>query len=661
MSRERAAVSLPRKSVIIGTAGHIDHGKSSLVEALTGTHPDRLAEERRRGITIDLGFAHLDMEHAGHALQLGFVDVPGHERFVRNMLAGVGGIDLVLLVIAADESIKPQTREHFEICRLLGLRNGLVVLTKSDLVETDLVDLVKLEAEEFVRGSFLEGAPIVPVSVRTGAGLEALRAELARLAASVARRSPEAPMRLPIDRVFPVKGFGAVVTGTLVQGRVRREDEVELFGAGTGAQGPVEGRRLRVRGLQVHGATVGAAQAGQRTAVNLGGIETQELRRGMVLTEAGIFRSSSRLDVELTLLPAAPVLKHRSRVHLHLFSAEMVATVLLLDKNPLPPGERAMAQLLLAEPVVAAPGDRFIIRQFSPLMTMGGGRVMESRPARHRPLDYAAAVEFLRRFDAANPEERILLLSERAGAAGIETTELSAALALRPSDLQPVLRRLQQQKKIVLAGSAPRLCLIEAAARQWQAQIRAQLTAFHAEQPLLPGIALEDLRGRLSPDRRTECPAPVFRLLIERLQQQGVVEPFEERIRLAGRQVTLSQEETEARERIEAAFRSAGLQAPSVKEVLPSTGVDAARAQRILSLLLRERVLVRINDELILHQEALETLKQLLAVRKQQSPRMNVAAFKEMTGVSRKYAIPLLEHLDRLRLTRRVGDERIIV
>lgn len=661
MPGERTATHPPRKPVIIGTAGHIDHGKSSLVEALTGTHPDRLDEERRRGITIDLGFAHLEAEHAGQSLQLGFVDVPGHERFVRNMLAGVGGIDLVLLVIAADESLKPQTREHFDICRLLGVCRGLVVLTKSDLVDADLLDLVRLEAEEFVRGSFLEGAPILPVSVRTGAGLEALKTELARLAAGAARRDAAAPMRLPIDRVFQVKGFGAVVTGTLVQGRLRREDEAELFGAAPGAQGPMESRRLRVRGLQVHGAAVETAQAGQRTAVNLGGIETHDLRRGMVLTEANVFRSSARLDVELALLPGAPVLKHRSRVHLHWFSAEMVATVLLLDKNPLPPGESAMAQLLLAEPVVAAPGDRFIIRQFSPLVTMGGGRVLESRPPRHRPLDYAAAVEFLRRFDAAGTEEKLLLLAERAGLAGIDTKELSAGLALRPGDLQPVLNRLQQQQKLVVAGSSPRYCLTEAAARQWEAQIRAKLTAFHAEQPLLPGLALDDLRGRLAPDRRTECPPAVYRLLIERLQRQGVVEPFEERIRLAGRQVTLSREETEARERIEAAFRSAGLQTPSVKEVLPSTGVDAARAQRILSLLLRERVLVRVNDELILHQQALETLTQMLAARKQQSPRMTVAAFKEMTGVSRKYAIPLLEHLDRLRLTRRVGDERIIV
>lgn len=655
-----ATEQTPRKPVIIGTAGHIDHGKSSLVEALTGTHPDRLEEERRRGITIDLGFAHLDAEHAGQPLQLGFVDVPGHERFVRNMLAGIGGIDLVLLVIAADESIKPQTREHFEICRLLGVRGGLVVLTKCDLVDADLAGLVRLEAEELVRGSFLEGAPILPVSVRTGEGLEKLRAELARLAAGVAVRNAAAPMRLPVDRVFPVKGFGAVVTGTLVQGRLRREDDVALFGAG-GAQGPVEGRRLRVRGLQVHGAAVEAAHAGQRTAANLGGIETHELRRGMMLTEVNIFRSSSRLDVELTLLPGAPPLKHRSRVHLHWYSAEMVATVLLLEGNPLPPGERATAQLLLAEPVVAAPGDRFIIRQFSPLVTMGGGRVIESRPPRHRPLNYATAAEFLRRFDAADEQGKAILLTERAGKIGLDTEELSAALALRPNELQSVLNRLQQQKKLVLAGNSPRLCLTEATAQQWEAQIRESLTAFHKEQPLLPGIALEELRGRVSPDRRSECPPAVFRLLIDRLQRQGVVEPFEERIRLAGRQVTLSREETEARERIEAAFRTAGLQTPSVKEVLPSTGVDSTRAQRILSLLLRERVLVRINDELILHQQALETLKQMLAAHKRQSPRMNVAAFKEMTGVSRKYAIPLLEHLDRLRLTRRVGDERIIV
>ena len=362
------------KSVIIGTAGHIDHGKTALVKALTGIDADRLEEEKRRGITIDIGFAHLDLSLPdGETLRLGFVDVPGHERFVRNMLAGVGGIDLVLLVIAADESIKPQTREHFDICRLLAVHRGIAVLTKADLVDRETLDVVRLEVEEFLRNSFLDSAhsEVVAVSALSGAGLDELRQAIVRVAAQVPSKDSAALARLPIDRVFTMKGFGVVVTGTLLSGTVRKEDELEVFPAG---------RRVRVRGVQVHGQPAAQAAAGQRTALNLAGVTMQELARGMVLSPPATFHAASRLDVSLTLLPSARPLKDRARVHLHAHTFEDIATVSLFGKKQLSPGETGFARLRLAEPTLLLPGDRFIIRQFSPVVTVGGGVVLDATP-----------------------------------------------------------------------------------------------------------------------------------------------------------------------------------------------------------------------------------------------------------------------------------------
>ena len=355
------------KNIIVGTAGHIDHGKTALVKALTGIDADRLEEEKRRGITIDLGFAHLELTPA---LRLGFVDVPGHERFIKNMLAGVGGIDLLLFVVAADESIKPQTREHFDICRLLGIPRGIIALTKADLVDDDILGLVRLEVEEMVAGSFLEGAPVVPVSSVTGAGLDDLRRELTRVATEVGEKNAAGYFRLPIDRVFSVKGFGTVATGTLISGSVAKEQEVEVYPGG---------RRLRVRGVQVHGSTAGRARAGQRTAVNLADIEPAELARGDVLSEPGRFRAVKQIDCRLDLLASAKPLKHRAPVHFHSGTAEIEAEVRMLEGTAaMRPGSAAYVRLILRDAALLVPGDRFIIRMFSPVVTIGGGVVVDT-------------------------------------------------------------------------------------------------------------------------------------------------------------------------------------------------------------------------------------------------------------------------------------------
>ncbi|MFZ0801531.1 MAG: selenocysteine-specific translation elongation factor, partial [Terriglobales bacterium] len=362
------------KSVIVGTAGHIDHGKTALVKALTGIDADRLEEEKRRGITIDIGFAHLELPTpGGETLRLGFVDVPGHERFVRNMLAGIGGIDLVLLVIAADESIKPQTREHFDICRLLSVRRGITVLTKSDLVDPETLDVVRLEVEDFLRGTFLDPslAPIVPVSSLTGAGMGDLKHALVRVASEVPARDSTSLARLPIDRVFSIKGFGTVVTGTLISGAIHKEADLEVF---------PKGKAVRVRGIQVHGASSDEARAGQRTALNLAGATTQELARGMTLAPPATFHATLRVDVQLSLLASAKPLKDRARVHFHSYTSETIATVVLYGKKQVAPGETALAQLRLSDSTLLLPADRFILRKFSPVITIGGGVVLENAP-----------------------------------------------------------------------------------------------------------------------------------------------------------------------------------------------------------------------------------------------------------------------------------------
>jgi selenocysteine-specific elongation factor len=637
------------KYVIVGTAGHIDHGKSALVRALTGIDPDRLEEEKRRGITIDLGFAHLDL---GDDLKLGFIDVPGHERFVKNMLAGVGGIDLVLLVVAADESIKPQTREHFDICKLLGIRKGVVALTKSDLVEREILDLVKLEVQDFVAGSFLEGAPIVAVSARTGEGLEALKTELRRLSLKVPARPADLPFRLPIDRAFVMKGFGAVVTGTLVAGRIEKEAVVEIF--------PL-GRRVRVRGIEVHNSPTEVAVVGQRTALNLVGVEARELARGMVLASPGLFEATTRLDCALTLLPGARPLKNRAKVHFHCWTAEMPAEVILLEARELKPGERGYAQLRLAEPGLFLPGDRFIIRQFSPVTTIGGGIILDNLPRKHRSVD-PRLKRFLETMEQGDPEARLLLLTQESGE--FPYSSISARTGWQPSEVLRVARLLEGKKRLMILGQPPSLFVTAERFQTIGQRVIHELERFHAANPLVAGLPKEELRARPGAGEAAVAffpSAAVFNAVLQALSSQGRVEVKGESVRLVGRGIQLSPEESSAKEQISGAFEKAGLAVPSAGEVLGALPIDRARAEKILHILLKEKALVKVSEDLIFHPSALEKLRQVLAQHKARSNRIGVPAFKEITGLSRKYAIPLLEYLDRERVTRREGDERIIL
>jgi selenocysteine-specific elongation factor len=649
------------KSIIVGTAGHIDHGKTTLVKALTGIDADRLEEEKRRGITIDLGFAHMDLPAGdGTTLRLGFVDVPGHERFVRNMLAGVGGIDLVLLVIAADEAIKPQTREHFDILQLVGVQRGITVLTKSDAVDAETLDVVRLEVEEFLRGTFLDkpspdksgpdksgpdrsgsdrSGSIIAVSSLTGAGLNDLKQALVAAVAEVRPRDSRAIARLPIDRVFTMKGFGTVATGTLVAGTIRREDELEVFPTG---------RRVRVRGVQVHGQTADTAVAGQRTALNLAGASTEDLSRGMTLAPPATFETTRRADVQLRLLPSAPrPLKDRARVHFHSYTMETVAEILLHETKQIAPGKEAFARLKLPEAVLLLPGDRFIIRQFSPVITIGGGVVLDSSTI-PRVRDHGDFLEILASGDAA------AILKARIARRrhdGISRSKLTAETGWMSSVIDAQLAQTVKTGGVVRTGD---LFLHSPALEGLKSQVVTAIGDFHRKNPLVSGISKEELRAQV------QAGPEVFEAVAAMLVRDKKLEVAGDLVRLPGQGVVMKDEEAESKKRIEDAFAAAGLKVPALSEVLAGLKVDRVRGQKIVTLLLRDKILIKVSDELVFHKAALEGLRKQVAAYKVKSAKIDVAQFKEMTGVTRKYAIPLLEYLDRERVTKRVGDAREI-
>jgi selenocysteine-specific elongation factor len=629
------------KSVIVGTAGHIDHGKTALVKALTGIDADRLEEEKRRGITIDIGFAHLELaSQEGNTLRLGFIDVPGHERFVRNMLAGIGGIDLVVLVIAADESIKPQTREHFDICRLLSVRRGITVLTKSDLVDPETLEVVRLEVEEFLRGSFLgPPSPIIPVSSLTGAGLDRLKQELAKAAAEVPPRDSNALSRLPIDRVFTMKGFGTVVTGTLISGTIRKEEELEVF---------PHGQRIRVRGLQVHGQPADYALAGQRTALNLASVTKSDLSRGMMLAPPETFRPTSRVDVKLSLLSSVKPLKDRARVHLHAYTSETIATVVLYSKKLLAPSEDAFAQLRLAESTLLLPGDRFIIRQFSPLVTIGGGVVLDAAPLPRQP----AQETFLKVMDSGDAQTILRARIARRQHEGLSLSQLIAETGWTKQVIETHLAQPIRQGHVLRLGD---LVVHTAAIEGLKLFIASVVADFHKTHPLVRGIGKEELREQV------RASTTIFTAVIDLLVHEKKLEIDGDLVHLPGRGVVMKDEEAQSKKIIEMAFASAGLKVPALKDVLRGLKVDKTRAQKIVTLLLRDKILIKISEDLVFHSVALDDLRRRMAEEKEKSPRIDIARFKDLTGVTRKYAIPLLEYLDREHVTKRAGDERVIL
>lgn len=649
VSPVRLEQAVTMRSIIVGTAGHIDHGKSSLVQALTGKDPDRLPEEKKRGITIDLGFADLDLGD----VRVGFVDVPGHERFVKNMLAGVHGIDLVALVIAADEGVMPQTREHFDICRLLGVQHGLVVITKTDLVEAELLSLVNAEVDELVAGSFLQDAPIVLVSARTGAGLEQFRSALREVAAKVPARSSEFVTRLPIDRAFTMKGFGTVVTGTLASGQIWEADELELLPAG---------HRVRARGVQVHGDAVDHAETGQRTAVNLAGIDIADVERGMVLAKSGRLRPVQIIDVDLKMLPdAARPIRTRSRVRLHIGSAEVLARVRVLnDAGEIAPGASDFGQLRLESSVTVLNGDRFIIRSYSPAQTIAGGLVLDPFATKHRGRELAETRERLRSLRDSDAAVRFTAFVEAAGDVGLTPEDLAARFGWTDD----VLVRVASQTKeagVIVEGNG--VFLSRKTIDRLSRMVIDEVKKHHQREPLARGLPRETLRERLF----AHTPVEVFRFVIACLERDALLASEKDLVRAVEHTLDLSSSDKQLRDKIIEVYEQSGLEAPSWDQALQQAAVPAAQrshARKLLQLLVDEGKLVRVHGEMFFPFSALNRLKQLLlkhAAEHEPDRLIDVAAFKELAGISRKYAIPLLEYFDRERVTQRAGDKRIIL
>jgi selenocysteine-specific elongation factor len=634
------------RSVVIGTAGHIDHGKSTLVRALTGTDPDRLKEEKARGITIDLGFAHAEIG----GFTVAFVDVPGHERFVKNMLAGAGGIDAVLLVIAADESVMPQTREHFAICRLLQIPAGVIALTKADLVDADTLALVTLEARELVAGSPLASADIIPVSAKTGAGLDELRGALAHIAAQVPERGGTGIPRLPVDRVFSMRGFGTVVTGTLTSGSIHADQELMTLPAA---------RRVKVRGIQVHGAQRGEAAAGRRVAVNLGGVDVSDLQRGDTLTVDGVLEATRRFDATIELLSDAPSLKHGARVRVHHGTTELLGRVALAarvdepaEAHALAPGASAFARVRLERPAVITRGDRFIVRAYSPPATIGGGRVLDPLPAR-TPIRTPAGRARFARLNGPTPDAVQVFVDERGGA-GLSLDAIGRRAGLTRGQAAAVASALVADGRAVQIGSS---LFSTPLVRALEERLLASVEEHHRAAPMSEGLPREEARERVFGRAATE----LFDEVLVRLTNAGKL-VARDRLSLPGRGPSLSAEEEQAGAALDRAFLEAGLTPPDLASVAAAHAIPAALADRMSRHLQRQKRLVKL-ETVLFHADALAQLKRDVLAGKQSgnAARVDVAAFKERYGISRKYAIPLLEWLDRERVTRRVGDTRVIL
>ncbi len=631
---------------IVGTAGHIDHGKTALVRALTGVETDRLQEEKERGITIDLGFAPLDL---GRGQAVGMVDVPGHERFVRNMLAGAGGIDVVMLVVAADESVKPQTREHFHICRLLGVQAGVIALTKIDVAEPDLLEIVHEEIKDLVNGTFLQDAEMVPCSALTGEGVEEVRMALARcLEALPPPRRPDF-VRLPVDRAFTMRGFGTVITGTMLSGRLTPGSELILW--------PDE-ERLRVRRVEIHGREVEEAEAGQRTALNLASSARRTPARGDLLATPGRLQAGRLLDVRLDLLASCrDGLKDQSRIRFHMGTADVEARVRLLGREPvLGAGTSGMAQISLASPLAATPGDRFIVRRPSPALTLGGGHVVDPSPRRHRRRNLELG-DRLDELDRAAGGRRLMHLLEEAAEAGLTRGALVIRTGLSPEVVDKELGSLAAKDAVVLDQGAEGWVLAAAGARQVSQAILQVLADFHQASPLSPGISLEELRRRGAP----RTPASLTEQVLTRLQSSGKIRVEGRRAALAAHEVQLDAAEEAMLEEVVEAARQAGLDPPDPLVLLAARNVDPRRAEALVMVLRERATLLRISDGLLVHHLVYEDLKSLLARRREEDPLFDVSWFKEATGTSRRIAIPLLEYLDADRVTTRRGNQRYIM
>jgi selenocysteine-specific elongation factor len=630
------------KHLIIGTAGHVDHGKTALIRALTGAETDRLKEEQERGMSIDLGFASFRLPSGRLA---GVIDVPGHERFLKNMLAGAGGIDLVILVIAADEGVMPQTREHLEILQLLHTKKGVVALTKADMVDEEWLELVQDEVRTALRGTFLRDAPLIPVSSITGQGIPELTATLDQMAEEVETRPVVGPWRLPVDRAFTVGGFGTVVTGTLMSGTVRVGDRAEILPAGL---------ETRVRGIQTHGQSAPEAEAGTRVALNLAGVGLEGVERGDVAGAPGALTPTVSLDARLDVLESCPrEVKNRTRVRLYLGSAELLARLQLLDAEVLTPGSSGLVQLRLETPTACAKGDRYVLRFYSPMNTIGGGVVLEPHAPKHRRFD-AAVLENLAVKEQGTPSELLEEAIQRGGLTPATPARVAQQLGMPIEEARSLIEELKSQGRLI--GTDGEAVVHSHRIEAAEGQLLQALREFHSAQPLRVGMSREELRSRLS--RAME--AKGFGLVLGRLQQVGRVELLEGRVRLAGHQPQYTPEQARVAAVFESALQETPAAPPGYEEIVQSQRLPAAAAREVWEALIDAGTVVRVAEGVFFHQRALDRVKETVRAHLTEREKMTASEFRDLIGSSRKYAVPLLEWLDQARVTRRVGDERIL-
>ena len=631
------------KHLILGTAGHVDHGKTSLIKALTGIDTDRLKEEKERGITIELGFASMLLPGG---TKIGIVDVPGHEKFVKNMVAGAGGIDLVALVIAADEGIMPQTREHLEICTLLGIQTGLVALTKTDLVDKEWLDLVSEDIREFLKSTFLKEAPIVPVSAVTGSGLPEFVSTLDKIISGIDKESDSGHFRLPVDRVFTMKGFGTVVTGTLISGRVSTGDTVEVLPGKFTA---------KIRGIQVHNEPAEHAEAGQRTAINLQGVEREAIERGNLLAHPGIFEPTLRIDAAFELLPSAPrKLKTRSPVRFHSGTMEIMSRIILLDRDELLPGESAFVQIVFETPGVNMSGDRFVVRSYSPVRTIGGGTVLDPLPRKHKRFvqDTLGQMETLLK----GPNmDRVPVMIERGGLTGVSFNQISIRTGIPVGKLRPLLDKLRSTGETILLDGEEQCFVSSTLYRGLQSSVLQDVRSYQERFPLKTGISKEELKS----SQTAGLDPRLFQLVLRNLERDGKLLAEKEIIRTPDHTVNLKGELEDLRQKIEKIFLDAKLTPPSIKD-LPGLLNSNSSIPNILNVMLKEGILLKVTEDIYFHRDALDRLKEdyrQMLLREGKSTPTN---FKELTGLSRKYIIPLMEYFDKIKVTIRVGDHRIL-
>ncbi|MFA7382870.1 MAG: selenocysteine-specific translation elongation factor [Desulfurivibrionaceae bacterium] len=633
------------REIVLGTAGHVDHGKTSLVKALTGIDTDRLKEEKKRGITIELGFAFLDLP-CGH--RLGIIDVPGHERFVKNMVAGATGIDLLAFVIAADEGIMPQTREHFEICRLLGVKRGLVILTKKDMVDAEWLALVQEDVRQFLAGSFLEDAPMLAVSSTTGEGIAEVREVLDTLVRGSEFSEAHGPFRLPVDRVFSMKGFGVVVTGTSISGRIALGEDITVY---------PQGHIAKIRGIQVHGQDVELVEAGKRTAINIQGLDTGMIARGNMLATPGTLAPSYLLDADFFYLSAnAKPLKNRSRVRVHIGTAEIMGRIVLLEDEELAPGSRANVQLLLEEPFGAWPGDRYVVRSYSPVATIGGGGIWSGAPPKRRRFKEANSQVFAL-YQTGSPEDISLLHLREAGVAGLTFEALCVKMGQFGKRFRKLLDTPISSRKIIMVDSERQRMVAAETFEIMSTSLQKILADFHRDNSMKPDLSREELRSRLPGDLDQRF----FQLLLNTLSKQGTIVVDEATVRLANHKVSLKADALSIRAEMAAFYTEAGLTPPTVRELQERFAkYPALLVREVLDLLVREQVLVKISEDLYFSARDLTGLQEQMVTFIKTEGEIDAPRFKNLTGLTRKFSIPLLEYFDRIKVTIRVGDRRLL-